>query len=86
MLRQQIYQLSLNIHLMFKVKNLLFPTENASFGMDLISINIQRGRDHGLPSYNDMRAACGLKPVRNFRQLRSILQSGMAERFSQVYE
>ena len=36
---------------------------------DLAADDIQRGRDHGMPSYNDLRRAYGLSPVRSFTQI-----------------
>ena len=50
------------------VRNFLFGAPGQG-GLDLASLNIQRGRDHGLPDYNDMRAAYGLKKVTSFAQI-----------------
>ncbi len=40
------------------VRNFLFGNPGEG-GFDLVSLNIQRGRDHGLPSYNDVRSCPG---------------------------
>lgn len=35
--------------------NHLFKKVGAKFGMDLVSFNMQRGREFGIPSYMDFR-------------------------------
>jgi peroxidase len=50
------------------VRNFLFGPPGAG-GLDLASLNIQRGRDHGLADYNSMRAAYGLPKVTSFAQI-----------------
>jgi hypothetical protein len=37
--------------------------------LDLGAIDIQRGRDHGIPSYNDVRVAYGLAPAQSFAEV-----------------
>lgn len=36
---------------------------------DLVATDIARGRDHGMPTYNQLRVAYGLPPVTSFRQI-----------------
>ena len=50
------------------VRNFLFGPPGAG-GLDLAALNLQRGRDHGLPDYNTLRAAYGLAPMLGFDQI-----------------
>ncbi|MEI6491286.1 MAG: peroxidase family protein [Verrucomicrobiota bacterium] len=52
------------------LRDFLFGPPGAG-GLDLASLNIQRGRDHGLPDYNTVRRAYGLPPVTAFAQITS---------------
>lgn len=64
------------------IRNFLFGPPGAG-GLDLASLNIQRGRDHGLPSYNQTRRAFGLKPVKRFRDITSDKQ--LRKQLKQAY-
>lgn len=52
------------------VRNFLFGAPGSG-GLDLVSLNIQRGRDHGLADYNQAREDLGLEPVTSFDQITS---------------
>jgi peroxidase len=52
------------------IRNFLFGPPGAG-GLDLASLNIQRGRDHGLADYNTVREAIGLRRVTSFADITS---------------
>lgn len=64
------------------VRNFLFGPPGSG-GLDLASLNIQRGRDHGLANYNAVRATYGLTPVTSFDQISS--DPEVAARLEQLY-
>lgn len=51
-----------------EVRNFLFGPPGAG-GFDLAALNIQRGRDHGLPGYNEVRRNFGLEPAVDFADI-----------------
>ncbi len=52
------------------VRNFLFGPPGHG-GFDLAALNVQRGRDHGLGSFNAARTAYGLAPVSDFSDISS---------------
>lgn len=50
------------------LRDFLFGPPGAG-GLDLASLNIQRGRDHGLADYNTVRRAYGLPPVKSISEI-----------------
>ncbi len=66
-------QQEIDTHIVDGVRNFLFGEPIPGSGQDLACLNIQRGRDHGLPDYNTIRTAYGLSPVTTFAQITSDL-------------
>ena len=53
--------------------------------MDLAAVNIQRGRDHGIPNYTAWRRPCGLLPIKTWGDLARVMSVETAERFRSLY-
>lgn len=57
-----------------QISGKLFRNER-QYGLDLIALNIQRGRDHGLSNYVSVRQACGLSEVTVFSDLKKDMRA-----------
>ncbi|OWA50686.1 Peroxidasin-like protein [Hypsibius exemplaris] len=57
-------------------------------GLDLISLNIQRGRDHGLPGWMKWRRLCGLPTVDSFDELKRLgaMPRDISDKFALIYK
>lgn len=69
------------------VRNFLFGPPGAG-GFDLASLNIQRGRDHGLADYNQVRVDLGLSPITSFADITSDVdvQAALASVYDSIDE
>ena len=64
------------------VRNFLFGPPGSG-GFDLASLNIQRGRDHGLPRYNEIREQLGLGAATTFADISA--DPAIQARLSEAY-
>lgn len=62
------YMQEVDANVIDDLRNFLFGAPGSG-GLDIVSLNIQRGRDHGLADYNSTREAFGLKPKRHFLEI-----------------
>nr|XP_061812911.1 eosinophil peroxidase-like [Nerophis lumbriciformis] len=54
--------------------------------LDLGALNLQRGRDHGLPGYSSWRRFCGLAVPNTTKELADIMDNpSLARKFQQLY-
>ena len=72
------FDISFHLYLFhnIQVRNHLFegspnPHEKQGLGLDLVALNIQRGRDHGIPGYIEYRKICQVGPFASFDDLHS---------------
>jgi peroxidase len=55
------------------ITNHLFESTRDRGGLDLVALNIQRGRDHGLTGYNAYREICSIGRARDFNDLKDYM-------------
>jgi hypothetical protein len=71
-----------DIYAVTSLRNSMFG-EPGFGGLDMCAIDIQRGRDHGLPNYNQMREYFGLDKANNWTDITD--DSNTIERMSLAY-
>lgn len=68
-LANRAQKIDLKVH--NSLRNFLFTGIEGEEGLDLIAMNIQRGRDHALPTFNALRVQFGISKAVTFDQITS---------------
>lgn len=82
-LASQVMQ-EIDTHVVEDVRSFLFGAPTANTMLDLAALNIQRGRDHGLPDYNQCRIDLGLKEKECFHDI--TCDKKISKALEKVYE
>merc|ERR1712113_889916 len=69
-----------------ELTNHLFQEPGKDYGLDLASLNIQRGREFGTPSYNKWREWCGLSVMKRWPDLLEVMSNASAAGYGAMYE
>lgn len=67
----QFYSRNSPTHVL-QLTNMMFR-DSSERGVDALSLAIQRGRDHGLPGYNQYRKLCGLPAATTFDEFADVM-------------
>ncbi|KAJ8919036.1 hypothetical protein NQ315_016942, partial [Exocentrus adspersus] len=69
-----------------EVTNHLFKKVGARFGMDLVSFNMQRGREFGLPGYMEFRKFCGLPTSDSFEDMAGSMPNETVRKYAEIFD
>lgn len=61
-------------------------TTRKTVGLDLVSLNIQRGRDHGLPAYTEWRKYCRLPAADTWEEMSAAVDSESLANMKSIYK
>ncbi|XP_076644739.1 peroxidase isoform X2 [Halictus rubicundus] len=86
-LRGMVTQTSqkMDMNIISDVTSKLYAEGQDSLGLDAISLDIQRGRDHALPGYNQYRKYCGLPAAKNFDDFLDYIPLEMLKKLRTIY-
>lgn len=80
------YAQKVDVQVRDSLRNFLFEKVQGEEGFDLVAMNIQRGRDHALPSYNEVCSKFGIPKAKSFSDIssNSEVQSNLATAYGTV--
>jgi len=72
-------------HFSYSVGRKFLVRPGEEFENDLMAINIQAGRDHGIPTYGYFRKVCGLSRLDTWNDLSQLMLPESVKSFSRIY-